>query len=356
MWRCSFVLFTIAVCAILKSSGLCSAADGSEVPSVAEIDRQVVAARNKIKSGRFVVKVRRTDCVDARRSFDFTIDNVIDGARFLEVVDNHGSGKDFCASDGDYFEYWQPADRSNIHRALVWREAKFVDRSSKMGEYGWNSPLKLMMIPGLYAVLGDAPSDTMIGSPLRRNIAIEPTRWQGTVPAWKITCTRRGEPVAYWVVPGWGYNVVRIETGSADGDPVVSTTETCILAEVAQGIWFPKATTVEYYLRGKLQFREAVEVSLSRVNDVFAPSTFGPAAMDLPIGTPVAHVPLPAGPEFLKWDGNKIAPMSAIDVARLRGLSTPSGHRIRWGYVILSSLLAFIGVFLAFRRGKRIAP
>lgn len=347
--RYSFILLVVAVCIHTTFSRCCKGAVKSEIPSLADLDNQFVRARETIKSGRFSVKITRTDLVNTKDSFTVSIDDVIDGNKFLEIVD-HGSTKDFRALAGDYFTYSQPSDRDGVRHALVWKEAKFVDRSKD--EFHIYKPQRLMMIPLPYFAMSNAPVDTVIGSPLRRNIVIESALWQSTISAWKITCAIRGQPVTYWVVPERGYNIVRMDaaTQAASPDLVASVTQYCTLSEVAEGIWFPKVTNLEYRIGNKLHYTEVAEVSITKLNETFPLSMFGPGEMELPIGTPIAHIPLPKSPEFLKWTGKEIAPMSLSEIAELRGKSPDQVSRhISGTYIGASFLFSALAIFLIWR-------
>jgi hypothetical protein len=321
-------------------------AASSQAPALGDLDRRIMEARQLIKSGRFVVKTRRTHLVGDKGTSEVSVESVIDGDRFLEIVDR-GSSKERRSFAGDYFSHLQEAHRDPLRSALVWKDAKAVDRTKS--EFQIHAPLKLMMVPLPYANLGDVPSDSFIGSPLRRNVVIEHDQWDGTKGAWKVTCNIRDDAATYWVVPEWGHSIVRIDTSRESEQGTISVTLHCTPAEVAKGIWFPGSVTFEYR-SGTRVFTDTSEIKLTDVNKSFPQEVFGPAAMNVPVGTPVVKVPRPKSQRHLKWTGRDIVPMSAAEVARLRGSSVQSSGGVNITYICVSIVLAGIGMFFLWRR------
>jgi len=307
---------------------------------IKELEEAILSHRRAITAGHFRVK-QIYDSYWRGRHSEAEITTYYDGLLVREDAKVRDRVTTQCFGEQYYYSYCTGKPTAPGKYALGMKD---LSHASRKDEY-LHEPLKLMFYCSTYTGAANYTLDTLIGSPQRKDLVIEPATWEGQ-KAWKVsfTYTPVEAVVTYWAVPSWGYSIVRMfvpwksENGSANEDSIQ-----CSVQQTRNGIWFPKTVRYRRLTNGTAALSEDLEIEVMSVNEPIDRRMFGPETMNVPPDTVVTMMPAVLGTD-MKWDGKKLVVMSEDEKIRLMfpgPKKSDAGRRI--GLLVVSGILAAIG-------------
>lgn len=334
-----FAAFYGRMCPCMASAG-----GPGPTPEIQQLEDAILTQRRLIVSGHIRVSREFTDLTGPRRideqSDIITYFDATSGAkRIREDLTQNGISTVQCF-DGTLW-YWYrtgPASSNGTRYSLGVKELTSRDLE---GPAYLHQPVLLMLHPLWYKGTVGFHMEQFIGSPQRRGFSAAPCRWENT-DAWKVSfeITRAGgAAMSYWVVPSWGYSVVKMELKSDDDGVAKKFSVQCAVKEVAKGIWFPSEVHWQDVAGEAWKRKEDLRIEVVSINRPIDQSIFGPGTMGIPPGTDVARVVSGTGSGPLKWDGKAIVPRSREEALARLAVPDGSGHRLRPMVMLATSLL-----------------
>lgn len=218
-------------------------------------------------------------------------------------------------------------------------------------------PRMLGLVAVWTPVLPQFGIDSTVGRADRTIPAVERDILQG-VAAWKVTYAvdQGAMQVAYWVAPGKGDNVVKVEvTYRTGGKLVKESVVTELQHHQPSESWFPKRCKVERHVDGVLTEEEDTTVEVHSLNKLVPPATFGVEALGLPTGTKVQYLDRAKGEEKV-WDGSRLVePNGGEALATSPGLPRNDRRKVlvMCGAILSTLSLAGALTIYARRRSRR---
>jgi len=364
--------------------GMSSACIADELPESLEIEQRALAARRKITSGRFELRLKR----EAARSptvstFEYRV--LFDERSYRLDCTNkppepHPDQK--AAFTPQLLE--QLASRPDEVTKLVLTDREYIyfiagerrDSAGQPVEVAVNhgpierageglrlqvlDPRKLGIVPKSGAIFAKHELDSCLTRQDRIRSQVEREEIDG-VDALKCTVTLpRERTMRCWIVPEMDYGVVRCELSGTtrNGKAWRTSARSRLEQDPDSGIWFPAQVEFGDEAGGETSLRETWIVRRAEINRPIPAQEFTLAALEIPAGRLVVGVPpeeVPRG--YAVWNGKELVKPQRRDRAEAPGLperAEQRGSRL-WMVVLLNTILGvlFLAVWILRMRQSR---
>ncbi len=342
---------------VLNLASVITASSTNE--QITQLENHVLEARRQITSGEFVVTVAsRHDS----RLFNFKLHSWVGPNGCFRQERTDGWRTDVvCVGEVASFHYdVQEGQFSNSNRRR-WPSIS-LNRTADVrgrGPYKLQDPLLIMFTPQRFTVIENSGLEQFVGSPLRRNLAIGESRWQGK-QAYRISFDVPSNGLHYYydVVPSLAYSIsqfgCRGDLDVGQGQKVkYEQTATCYeMQETNVSTWFP--TRVVFHGAGEDGTRkldEEVKVEIKCINKPLDKSIFTPSGgSGAPDGVLIVLEPKDKAstrpttrPVLLTWEKGAIRHWTPSDTSAVAlSASPPVGRLAQRKYAQPVAILLFL--------------
>jgi hypothetical protein len=315
-----------------------------------DVEKQAVEYRRSIQRGHIVLKQK--GYIGGSNKVDAEATTIIrfDGTRNRRDLMLSWPGRTIipereirclgCEEDGYTLLYREEKATTDRQVAITLNKSRPADRAEFI------DPRLLGMVPVSVGNLIGYHLEYYVNRADRNLPTVERTDWKGK-EGWRVSYTTLiGQPIRLWIVPEWGYAVVRMELERNDKivQGLKDTVETEYEMKKAGGIWFPRRLVYERFDFKKPVSKQVTDVEVVSLNEPLPPSAFKLSGMDLPKPWPVLF-----GGRPYVWDGQQLVPEEKYQEPPLA--QGPS----RWLLITaatLSALVALTCVYLYFAPRK----
>jgi hypothetical protein len=334
------------------------------LPTVAEVEKQVLDHRRSIQRGELVFQSKTyTDGAPARERVTriwFEADAMRCDVTLRYDPNEHPHREIYgrnCEKEGHDLNY---------------SEQKFPGTTLALGLHkgdasGRGNASHMMLDPRLLGMAPDSSPnlvkchlDSFVGRRERKPPTIRQASWKG-IDCWLIEYTiLQGRSVRIWIDPRRGPSVVRLEFEgiSREQRPLVDSVESDLREYSPSGMWYPQSCVYERHIDGKLVEKEVVDVEVVSLNEPLDPEVFRLAGMRIPGHLPITGLDSPIGKE-LWWNGEEIVELYNYSrtglIGKLKNLSnwitlrTTRSAGKRWLWLVISTVSAVVAVIVLSR-------
>ncbi len=294
-------------------------------PTALELERNALAARQELRSGRLKIHASRWSATDGDdRIVEFEYDIVFDGERirfdrrqsvlhakgesvempppdkYLGLDDRCMLYSDTLSTSGRITAVTIQETRGTAYRVPVFKGAQF-------------DPRLLGVMPSHSAVLYGLPIEEFLGRADRVKSVVREEKVNGE-RVWRIDNTYRpGIKARMWIAPRQSFGLVRAE---AELLGRTHSIQCKLRQDAASGLWFPESVVYQERLKNKVIMEEVLTVEEAEFNVDIDADVFTMAAMDMPSGTYACEIPPnPFGGRI--WNGRKLVPADALTIGAI---------------------------------------
>lgn len=327
------------------------------VPTVEDVERRALAARQSIRSGYFHYRIRTEEHVADGRTVTGDWKVWLDGTKHrVDIVEDNPNLTRFnrarhvgcrnCEQPGHTLNY---IEIPNVGATLRPTGRGVMDTNAEMID-----PRVVGYAAAFMNTLARVRVDHLVGrhnrgEPTIAPAADRPNCWLISYPLIDRVPQVR---VSIWIDPTKGYNVVKAQSTEGPPGPRLVTTGTSELVVGPSGLWYPKSYLYERTVEGKLTEREVTEVVEARVNDPVPAEVFTLRGVGMRDGTPVS-MPNEARDSGVWQDGRLVpereyrSPGRVADVELPPEPIDPNPQPRYWLFVLAGTLVVAAVALLA---------
>lgn len=328
---------------------------GNELPTIQQLEHEVLLARRSIRSARVDVAQSFVDHSSSIRYEAQVTTHIADGGRLREDFHSQDRNCTLIFADPELIELrYKPGQFDHPDRSyrptVVMRQLSEVDRNDP--RFRTFNPLALMLNSQMYEMAKRYNLEQFINAPERDNLALTSTRWRETTSYLiRFRMVRTGVIVEYEVAPAFGYSVVKFIVGKPTVGQSLGFEHAAVCEprrDEATGIWFPHLVETKHIEAGRLRREERLTIDVSHINQTIDPELFTVPGLKVPQGTVVSRVDR-GGNELLMTADKGVRPITARDIADIEvsRIRTPPSSR-RTGFIAgsVGCLLAGLGLWI----------
>lgn len=376
VWICCLILIWLGRC----HNWIVQADDQIATLSIGQIDKSILAARDKVRSGHVVVtSVKQTwnakastwNEVRHRHECYFDGTSVRTDTVMRSTIRGDGKEDDVTQIVSQHKSMWYMWIRPLSGAGKTSTALTVIDRSKlvtadydHLGAYAdldkaMYDPRRLGLALSADTSLHMTGKTPLVFAMNRRNVEIKQDKHQGEnclEVSFSYDTAQGVHTCRLWIVPNWDWAVVRAETESTQHRTVLDYQ---YKRHTPSGSWFPTKATSQRYWKGTCDYKEETVLDVKSLNQELSPDVFMPQGFGVPAGCLVLKLPDSNRPSTMhyQWNGQEIVLVSNDLIATKSSDSNDTDRGKFWSAGrIIGVALAIIGTGMIFFVARRFVP